>query len=709
MAVAVPRQSPGRALVEALLRPYAQIVFSSDLLVGALVLAAIACTPGLALATLGAVAVAALGTLLFGLGVAAVRTGAIGCIAVLTTLAITVFAPGSGSPVVVILFGAVLSVLFAASFQAVFAKVALPTHALPFIAATWVVHLGLRAMPASGSLQALLQPAAWLPAGLWQPSWLDVPAAIVFGHGMLPGLLILLAILAHSRIGFLLALVGASVALGMRIWLRDGQAWSLIDTTAFFNAVLSAIAVGGVWFVPQPSSLVLAAASAGLSALFAYALFPVLGIVSLPVISLPFVVVVHLLLTAARMRQQDRWPRSTIPADRPEEALARHLVQVRRFGNLAWLPFRLPFRGEWFVSQGHDGGHTHQGLWRHGLDFEGRAPEGKAHTGEGKELRDYVCYGLPVVAAGTGTVALVEDGIADNRPGELNTRDNWGNAVVIAHGPHLYSVCAHLQPKSLRVKVGDVVTPGMEIGRCGNSGRSAVPHLHFQVQRSRLLGSPTVAFDFGDVVERKGDQIELRTHTVPAEETFVRPAQRDDELARVMSWAPGMAFELSDTASGRSERARVEIDLRGTRTLRSPHGQLSFDAYNNGLVLVDYSGKSDSLLRYLLLAWARLPFDQSANLKWADALSRRLFMPRWLRTLADLWMVLVPDFGKLDVEYVMRREEGRVKVEGRAETWRAISLLSLSGHAHTIEIEHAGVRTVVTMKPVEATGEGKPV
>jgi hypothetical protein len=536
-----------------------------------------------------------------------------------------------------------------------------------------------------------------------------VPAAIVFGHGMLPGLLILLAILVYSRIGFLLALVGTSVALGMRIWLRDGQTWSLMDTTAFFNAVLSAIAIGGVWFVPQPSSLLLAAASAGLSALFAYALFPVLGIVSLPVISLPFVLVVHLLLTAARMRQQDRWPRSTIPAERPEEALARHLVQVRRFGNLAWLPFRLPFRGEWFVSQGHDGGHTHQGLWRHGLDFEGRTPEGKAHTGEGKELRDYVCYGLPVVAAGTGTVALVEDGIADNRPGELNTRDNWGNAVVIAHGSSLYSVCAHLQPKSLRVKVGDVVTPGMEIGRCGNSGRSAVPHLHFQVQRSRLLGSPTVAFDFGDVVERKGDQIELRTHTVPAEETFVRPVQRDDQLARIMSWAPGMAFELSDTAGGRSERARVEIDLRGTRTLRSPRGRLSFDAYDNGLVLVDYSGKSDSLLRYLLLAWARLPFDQSANLKWADALSRRLFMPRWLRTLADLWVVLVPEFGKLDVEYVMRREEGRMRVEGRAETWRAISLLSLSGQAHTIEIEHARVRTVVTMKPVEATGEGKPV
>ncbi len=34
--------------------------------------------------------------------------------------------------------------------------------------------------------------------------------------------------------------------------------------------------------------------------------------------------------------------------------------RVRRFGGLSWLPFRLPFRGEWRVTQGPDGAHTHQ-------------------------------------------------------------------------------------------------------------------------------------------------------------------------------------------------------------------------------------------------------------------------------------------------------------------------------------------------------------
>jgi murein DD-endopeptidase MepM/ murein hydrolase activator NlpD/membrane protein implicated in regulation of membrane protease activity len=503
----------------------------------------------------------------------------------------------------------------------------------------------------------------------------------------------------------LLALLGAAAVACLRLWLRDGQPWSATDITAAFNGILAALAIGGLWFVPQPSSMLLATASAAVSALLTYALFPLLGPWSLPVLSLPFVLTVHLVLTAARIRQHDRWPRSTIPADRPEEALSRHLVRMRRFGNLAWLPFRLPFRGEWFVSQGHDGQHTHRGPWRHGLDFEGRTPEGKAHTGDGRELRDYVCYGLPVVAAGAGTVALVEDGVADNRPGEINTQESWGNAVVIQHGTSLFSVCAHLQPKSIRVKVGDVVTPGMEIGRCGSSGRSPVPHLHFQVQRSRLLGSPTIAFDFGDVVVRRDDELRLEPHTVPREDAFVRPAQRDDALARTMSWNPGMAFDLVHRETGRTERAKVEVNLAGTRALVSAKARLVFDCYDNGLVLLDYSGSTDSLLRLLLLGWARLPFDPAARISWTDALSRRLFMPRWRRALADLWIVLVPEFGKLDVTYTMTRETGQVLVEGRAEAWRARSQLSLTGGEHTIAVEHDGTTSTIVMKKAERADE----
>lgn len=208
MALTFAPKTRAGAVLEALLRPYAQIVFSRDLGVGLLVLAAVACRPWLALATLGAVGVAAIGSLAFGLGGRVVREGGIGCIAVLTTIALVVFAPEGGPPLALLLFGALLSVLCAASFQAVFSNVALPTHALPFIAATWLVHLAARAMPETAPLSSLAESAGWLPAGWQAASWLDLPAAIVFGQGQAAGALVLAALLVSLRTGWLAYLAG---------------------------------------------------------------------------------------------------------------------------------------------------------------------------------------------------------------------------------------------------------------------------------------------------------------------------------------------------------------------------------------------------------------------------------------------------------------------------------------------------------------------
>jgi urea transporter len=685
-------------MIASLLRPYGQILFSGNLVTGGLVAAAIGIAPWLLLLTLLAIGVATLAAWLFGLGSETIREGGPGCIAVLTTLALALFAPGGGSPVVLVVLGAILSVLFLASFQAMLSSLSLPTHALPFVAATWVVHLAARLMPDGGSFADYLHPWAFLPSWVHGASILDLPAVLLFQQGVLAGLLVLLALAVHSRISLLLAVLGAAVAILAQQGLRPGMPTDVADTIAGFNAMLVAMAIGGVWFVPQPSAIALAAVAALISAVTTYALFPVLAVFSLPVVSLPFVLTVLLVLTAARMRQHDRRPRSSIPGSHPEENLGAHLVHLRRFGNLPWLPFRLPFRGEWFVSQGHDGAHTHKGLWRHGLDFEGVAPGGKPFQGEGKEPRDYVCYGLPVVAAGSGTVALVEDGIPDNRIGEINPQDNWGNAVVIAHGPALFSVYAHLQAKSLRVKVGDVVTPGMEIGRCGNSGRSPTPHLHFQVQRSKHLGSPTIAFEFGDVILRRDEICQLGTHLVPEEGSTVRPVHREDGLARALTFMPGTTYALEAAPGNRKELAQVEIDLRGRRCLRSPLARLYFDAYDSALVLTGFSGDPSSLLRYLLLSSGRVPFDSAAEIAWTDSLPRRLLLPGVLRALADLSSVVVPDMGRIDVEYRLKRDTGRAVIVGSSSHWSAETTVDLRDGAQTIAIDHRGAKTTLIVR-----------
>jgi murein DD-endopeptidase MepM/ murein hydrolase activator NlpD len=528
----------------------------------------------------------------------------------------------------------------------------------------------------------------------------------VFLHGAVTGLLMLSAVASYSRIGLLLAGIGALVAAGVRATLRIDVPWSAIDLTASFNAMLVAMALGGVWFVPHPTSLALAAAGAAVSCVLTYALVPVAGLFALPVLSLPFVATTHLFLTAARVRERDRWPHSAPEADRPEEALALHLMRARRFGQAGRLPFRLPFRGTWMVTQGHDGSHTHKGPWRYALDFEGRAADGRAFDHDGSELRHYRCYALPVLAAAPGIVDEVIDGVPDNPPGQLDTRQNWGNAVVISHGAGLFSVYAHLQPRSIRVRRGDGVVAGAQIGRCGNSGRSSVPHLHFQVQRGAPLGSETVSAEFGDVVVRLDGISRLVHHSAPAEGDVLRPVSRDEAVARVLALPPGTAWIFSAGAGGARERAVVEVDLWGRHVLRSESVRMYFEPYDAGLVVTAFEGRADSLMRHMVLSLSRVTFDQESELVWSDRLPRRLFLPRWTWAAADLAAAIAPRVADITMTYRSRRTESRLVIDGSAGRFSTRATIDLGEGSHRFELIRDHHHTAVELSRERSQSEG---
>jgi murein DD-endopeptidase MepM/ murein hydrolase activator NlpD len=60
-----------------------------------------------------------------------------------------------------------------------------------------------------------------------------------------------------------------------------------------------------------------------------------------------------------------------------------------------------------------------------------------------------------------------------------------GNAILIDHGWGIYSGYWHLS--EFNVKVGDLVNQGDIIAQIGNTGRSAGPHLHFEID---INGTP---------------------------------------------------------------------------------------------------------------------------------------------------------------------------------------------------------------------------
>jgi len=99
-------------------------------------------------------------------------------------------------------------------------------------------------------------------------------------------------------------------------------------------------------------------------------------------------------------------------------------------------------------------------------------------------------YAAEVLAVADGKIVFIKDGIPENVPqasGEIKpavpiTRETTaGNWIAIDLGGSRYAFYAHLQPGSIRVKVGDRVRKGQVIGLLGNSGNAAGPHLHFHI------------------------------------------------------------------------------------------------------------------------------------------------------------------------------------------------------------------------------------
>jgi len=175
-------------------------------------------------------------------------------------------------------------------------------------------------------------------------------------------------------------------------------------------------------------------------------------------------------------------------------AFARHGGQLPRPETYeSPVEYRLPFDGEWTVVNGSpDKRYSHS--WfpvrqRYAYDFVITDDDGRTHDDSGG-LDSFYCFDEPILAPADGTVVRSKDGHRDH-----HRTNGWidplqyrlaGNYVVIEHASGEFSFLAHLKKGSVRVTPGERVERGQEIGRCGHSGNSSEPHLHFHVQDHRI-------------------------------------------------------------------------------------------------------------------------------------------------------------------------------------------------------------------------------
>lgn len=88
--------------------------------------------------------------------------------------------------------------------------------------------------------------------------------------------------------------------------------------------------------------------------------------------------------------------------------------------------------------------------------------------------------GRKICAARTGVVTAIKE---DSDVGGL--KDEYlsqGNHIIIKHNDGSTAMYWHLQKDGVLVNEGDTVKQEQHIGYSGNTGYTAFPHLHFQVQ-----------------------------------------------------------------------------------------------------------------------------------------------------------------------------------------------------------------------------------
>jgi len=181
-----------------------------------------------------------------------------------------------------------------------------------------------------------------------------------------------------------------------------------------------------------------------------------------------------------------------------------------------------PLRGGlWLAHEGPGNAHSHH--WgslvavngqltipqRYALDLVGVDARGHAMRAGVKDIgktrhADWIGYGADVLAVADGVVRDMRDGEVEHsplspqpEPESLTAHGLFGNYVVLEIGPGVYASYAHLQRGSVKVHAGEHVRRGQLLGRLGQSGSSAAPHLHFQLSTAATFeGSEGLPFAF---------------------------------------------------------------------------------------------------------------------------------------------------------------------------------------------------------------------
>jgi murein DD-endopeptidase MepM/ murein hydrolase activator NlpD len=168
---------------------------------------------------------------------------------------------------------------------------------------------------------------------------------------------------------------------------------------------------------------------------------------------------------------------------------------------------------------------------RYAIDWK-EIRDGVSFSGDSREAGSYYSYEKTVLAVADSRVVAARDGLPNNIPGHgdsfhpavpMTLETVAGNTITLDLAGGQFAYYMHLQPGSLRVKVGDRVRRGQILARVGCSGDAREPHLHFEVTNS---SKPMSGEGVPYLIDRYrcksvNGVLELRTHELPLNKSVV--------------------------------------------------------------------------------------------------------------------------------------------------------------------------------------------
>ena len=556
-----------------------------------------------------------------------------------------------------IVVGALITFLFTVGVSGVLYKYGLPFLSIPFLLTLWALMLSSRnftnlVISERGiyTLNELYATGSGYLVNMYQffkqgtlPEiiriYFNSLGAILFQFNILSGILIAIGLLIYSRIAFLFSFISfASAYYFYQILGAD------IATLSYhyigFNFILSGIALGGYFLVPSKTSILWTILLVPMLMILTSSLGSLFATYQLNIYSLPFNIVVITFLYVLKLRKNQLGPKEVLVQHHsPEHNLYHNLCGQGRFKNYRPLGISVPVFGNWSISQGHDGKHTHRGEWKDAWDFVIVDEFNKQYKNEGRNQDDFYCYSKPVIAPAAGEIEQIVNDVDDNLIGDSNLIQNWGNSIVIKHGYQLYSQLSHLKKGSIKVKKGDQVKSGEILALCGNSGRSPEPHLHFQIQSTPFVGSKTLKYPLSNYALNDKGKFGFEFFNYPREGDIVQRLEKNQLLHYAFHFLPGqiLQFEVTNDEKTWNESWEVKTDYYNNSYLESLETKSKAYFQNDGILFyfTQFEGNKKSLLYSFFLGAFRVLQSSASNLELTDEIPLHLFLNTGKRFFHD--------------------------------------------------------------------------